>query len=134
VYLPSSATGSQRADVNVLLTAPSGEEHRAYCLSDGSFSVSGLKSGAYLMDVSVIGFMYPEYRVDVAPEYQDPIRVSHLGSRAPLGQPPVLRPLGEAKYYQERKPIDIKGLILSPYGLMAGALPGQRVRCAAWSG
>jgi Protein of unknown function (DUF2012) len=123
VYMPPNATPAQRAEVNVLLTASTGEQHRAHCLVDGTFTVSGLKGGMYLMDVIVIGFMFPEYRVDVHPGFQDPVRVSVLSSRAPVGPAVVLRPLGEARYYMPRKPINIRGLIMSPYGLMASALP-----------
>ena len=52
--------------------------------------------------------------------------VTLLAGREPLlEQPLVLAPLGAAKYYSERKPLDWMSFLMSPYGMMIGESCGQ---------
>jgi hypothetical protein len=111
-----------KAGASVVLTAvSSGQTHRAYALADGSVTLTSLEEGSYLLDVVALGFLFPQFRVDVAPRFDDSVTVSKVANRMPLPRPFVLQPYGEARYYQERKPFDIKGLLMSPYGIMIGA-------------
>lgn len=119
VALPPYSGPIQQPTTTLTLTDSAGSQRRTHCLVDGSFRFQGLAAGSYVLDVGSLRYMYPQYRVDVPDKAGAPVEVSFLsGSKATLLQPPVLQPLGEMKYYQPRKPIDIRGLLLSPYGIM----------------
>lgn len=111
----------QHSGAAVRLTSMTGEVRQAYADLDGKVEVAALPEGAYLLDVVAIGWQFPQFRVDVHPRFDDAIAVAPVASRMPLSKPFELQPLGEAKYYATRKPFNIWGMIMSPYGLMAGA-------------
>jgi hypothetical protein len=63
-----------------------------------------------------------QFRVDVQSRSDfDTVTMSIVESKAEVPRPFRLTPLGAATYYLPRKPLDVKGLLFSPYGLLAGA-------------
>lgn len=49
------------------------------------------------------------------------VQVSLLATGQVLPAPVWLQPAGVARYYAQRKPPDLRGLLFSPYGIMIGA-------------
>lgn len=101
----------------------SGKTRHIYCLPDGTFSIYDLEEGRYLLEVALIGWEFPQYKLEVSNNFHDKTRVTPLGSRIPLEPEVILIPLGEAHYFPQKKPFNIMSLVLSPYGLMVGASP-----------
>lgn len=118
--LPRHATDEQRASISVIVSNTKGFHKRSYCRPDGAFVVHGLEAGEYMIDVAVIGWMFPQYNVKVGPQYHDGVRVTPLDSRVPLEPVVILAPLSEAQYFAKRKPFDFRSYLFSPYGLMMG--------------
>lgn len=56
-----------------------------------------------------------QYRVDVS---SGTVQVQNLSGAKLPDDNRVFLPLGSANYYQQRKPFDLKGMLMSPYGLM----------------
>lgn len=80
VFLPkqSSAIPSTR----VLLTADSGVQSSAFLLPDGAFTISGLPSGSYRLDVACMGFMFPQVCINTLPKALAPMETTTACSDA----------------------------------------------------
>jgi ER membrane protein complex subunit 7 len=75
-----------------------------------------------MMEVAVIGWTFPQYKVEVNSNFHDIVKVTPVGSRIPLEPEIVLIPVGEAQYFPKKKPFNIMSLLMSPYGIMIGTL------------
>jgi hypothetical protein len=120
-FLPSSVSQERHAALSILLTDGAGVMTRTYCNQNGDFSINGLEEGFYLMEVDILGYAFPQYKVEVNHNIHDAVRVTPLNSRVPIEPPVGLLPLGETQYYLKRKPVNIKGFLFSPYGIMIRA-------------
>jgi hypothetical protein len=122
-YLPPKATDKQRADMAIVFheNIETGATRYIYCLPDGTFSIYNLEEGRYLLEVSVTGWEFPQYMLEVSDSFHDKVRVTPIGGRIPLEPEIILVPFGDVEYYPKKKPFNIMSLLMSPYGLMVGA-------------
>ena len=128
VQLPPPAAGAASAasTASLVVTGPDGGTAHAYVDRSGRVIVPALSAGAHLVDVAALGYVFHQYRLDVRPGAAgSPFALSTVGGAAPLPPPYTLVPIGHASYYVKRKPVNLRGLILSPYGLMAGTRPAR---------
>jgi hypothetical protein len=107
----------------VIATNVNGGSHEAYVDRNGKVFLPGLMDGSYIVDVVATGFMFNQYRLDIRTDSTNPASLSILSNRMPLPAPWKLIPIGQANYYQQRKPFSIRSVLLSPYGLMGSAFP-----------
>lgn len=102
----------------IALHTANGESRRTFVDSDGTFVLHDVPPGTHMLQPFLLALMYPEVRLEVNRK-QVLVRASLTHNRqVTLHSPLLLRPAGEAQYYEKRKPIDIWGVAKSPYGLM----------------
>ncbi|EFJ47265.1 hypothetical protein VOLCADRAFT_121012 [Volvox carteri f. nagariensis] len=115
IIIPSTMNHS--STVLTLHTAH-GDLIRTFVGRDGSFVLSDVPSGVHLLQPFHLLLIFPEIRVEINRK-GTLVRASlshnrHLVLHSPL----VIRPAGEAQYYEKRKPFDVWSFVKSPYGIM----------------
>lgn len=86
--------------------------------SDGSFVFYDVPAGVHMLHPFHMNLIYPEIRLEFNQrQVLTKAALSH-NRQVALHSPLVLRPAGEAAYYEKRKPIDVWGFVKSPYGIM----------------
>jgi hypothetical protein len=116
IMLPSS--GFRAADATLLLFTSIGEKMTTYCDSAGNFAFYNIPKGSHVVQVHILGLLFPEVQVDVN-NRGDIVRAAYNANKAmTLPYPLALRPMAEAQYLEKRKPVDVWSFIKSPYGIM----------------
>ncbi|KAK9829293.1 hypothetical protein WJX72_004990 [[Myrmecia] bisecta] len=110
--------GPTPAKMKLLLAVDGGQPRAGFPKADGTFVFHDVPPGTHLLDVSVIGLVYPQIRIEAAPSGQvigtyaeDPLRV--------VAYPLTIMPTMRAQYFDEQPPFNLMSLLKSPYGLMA---------------
>merc|ERR1719189_2813617 len=98
-----------------------GGKRMAYLKEDNSFSITGLPSGSYLLEVSHPDFFYEPVRLDV--NSKGKVRARKVNNVQPsqvnqLPYPLRLKTLGRFKYFQAREEWKITDMLMNPMVIM----------------
>jgi hypothetical protein len=87
--------------------------------SSSSSSSSPSSSADYLLSVAHPDYLYPDVAIQVSSKGLV-TRAMFAQNRAPIPAQPylVVPPISALVFYEQRKPLDVVGMIKSPYGLM----------------
>lgn len=88
--------------------------------ADGSFTVSGVAPGTYLLEVYHPDFIFSPIRIDVSAKEKGKVRASIAATRAKLQYPLSLRPDKPAVYFQQHAPVDWTSMLKNPMVIMMG--------------
>jgi hypothetical protein len=98
-----------------------GDEFVTVSRIDGNFNFRDIPSGIYLLDVSSINSVFPQFKLKVSAENNTvhAVEYKYPGSkRIPTTYPLVLTALVPIEYYQHRPPFSIFSLFKNPMMLM----------------
>lgn len=104
--------------IEVVLTSQTGDQIRTFADKDGFFALRDVEPGTHVISTYNKRFVYPEVRIEVSRKgVVEKATLVFNGALIPPS-PLIIRPAGEAQYYEVRKPVDVLGFIKTPYGLM----------------
>ena len=99
--------------------------HYGFLRSDGSFVISNLPSGAFVLEVNCPKFEFPLVRIDINPRTErikarrlDLIKPNQVTQEATLVYPLTLMPDRPKDYFEQRQPWSISSLLMNPMILM----------------
>merc|ERR1719219_3082816 len=98
-----------------------GGKRMAYLKEDNSFSITGLQSGSYLLEVSHPDFFYEPVRLDV--NSKGKVRARKVNNVQPsqvnqFQYPLRLKTLGRYKYFQTREEWKVTDMLMNPMVIM----------------
>jgi len=95
-----------------------GNQYVAIPNKDGKFSFSNLLPGSYSMEISMIGYLWNIYNVDVNEDGK--VKIFMVDNKDKIKLPPqaAIAPMGKAIYWKESEPYDPLKLLKSPMGIM----------------
>lgn len=101
-----------------LILSTNGEIVRyGWTRGDGRFKIPKVPVGSHLLEVSAIGLLYPELRVDVSADGKVLATLADNELQR-LPEPLIIRPAGRAEYFEKQTPFNIISFLKTPYGLM----------------
>ncbi|KAI6654359.1 hypothetical protein LOD99_756 [Oopsacas minuta] len=93
--------------------------------SDGSFVVSNIPSGSFVLEVNCPKFEFPLVRIDINPKADrinarrlDLIKPNQISQDATLIYPLTLMPDRPKDYFEQRQPWNISSLLMNPMVLL----------------
>jgi len=109
-----------RAPSGKVLLQGGGHEFVALVCKDGSFTFHGMPAGTYVLQVSMVQYVFQPIRVDISAKDNGKVRATPMFRRERLPYPLVLRPSGNAQYFTKRKPYNFMSLFKNPMVLVMG--------------
>ncbi|CAL5228613.1 g11776 [Coccomyxa viridis] len=101
-----------------LILSTNGEIVRyGWTRGDGRFKIPNVPVGSHLLELSALGLLYPELRVDVSADGKVLATLADNELQR-LPEPLIIRPAGRAEYFEKRTPFNVISFIKTPYGLM----------------
>ena len=93
--------------------------------SDGSFVVSNLPSGSFILEVNCPKFEFPLVRIDINPKNDhikarriDLIKPNHVSQDSSLVYPLLLSPERTKDYFEQKQPWNLSSILMNPMVLM----------------
>jgi len=115
---PDMKSLSWMSDVTVLVD---GGKRRAFLGEDNSFTIQGLVSGSYLVEVEHPDYMYEPVRVDINSKGKHRARRNNLVQPSQVSQLPYplrIKPLGRYRYFQKREEWKVTDVLFNPMVMM----------------
>ena len=93
--------------------------------SDGSFVVSNLPSGSFILEVNCPKFEFPLVRIDINPKNDhirarrlDLVKPNHVSQDSSLVYPLILTPERTKDYFEQKQPWNLSSILMNPMVLM----------------
>ena len=93
--------------------------------SDGSFVVSNLPSGSFILEVNCPKFEFPLVRIDINPKNDhirarrlDLVKPNHVSQDSSLVYPLILAPERTKDYFEQKQPWNLSCILMNPMVLM----------------
>jgi len=115
---PDVRSASWISDVTVILD---GGKRRTFLDSDNSFSIQGLSSGSYLVEIEHPDYMYEPVRVDINSKGKHRARKNNHVQPSQVSQLPYplrMKPLGRFRYFHKREEWKITDVLFNPMVMM----------------
>jgi len=118
VFPPDSEPENWQTQTRILVN---GGEYKGFLTEEGTFAVSNIPSGSYVVEVANPDFMYEPVRVDINTKGKMRARKVNFIQTAAVVQVPMplkLHPRGSFTYFQVREQWRITDFLFSPMVLM----------------
>jgi len=115
---PDLRSLSWSSDVTVLVD---GGRRRAFIAEDNSFSIQGLSSGSFLLEVEHPDYVYEPIRVDINSKGKHRARKNNQVQPSQVTQLPYplrMKPLGRFRYFQKREEWKVTDILFNPMVMM----------------
>ncbi|XP_023339482.1 ER membrane protein complex subunit 7 homolog [Eurytemora carolleeae] len=106
------------SDVSIILD---GGKRRTFLNEDNSFSIQGVGSGSYLLEVEHPDYMYEPVRVDINSKGKHRARKNNQVQPSQVTQLPYplrMKPLGRFRYFQQREEWKVTDILFNPMVMM----------------